>query len=548
MRGLIMNGSLTITSIMRHAESQHSDCEIVSVVHDNPRHRYTYSDAFRRVRQLANALAGLGLESFDRIATLAWNDYRHFELYYGISCSGYVCHTINPRLFAEQIVYIANHAEDKCIFVDPMFVPLLEELREQLTSVEHIIILSDKEHMPETTLPGVLCYEEMIAPQSDEFEWPTLDETAASSLCYTSGTTGDPKGVLYSHRGNVLHSYAASLPDAMCLSGEDVVLPVVPMFHANAWGLNYAIPMVGGKYVLPGPMAGSPDVLVDLLQSEGVTLAAGVPTVWLGLLQHTAKTGETLDSLQRTLVGGSACPLSIMDEFRNKHGVETYHAWGMTEMSPLGTLCMPKPGFDLLSEDDKQNIRAKQGRTVYGVELKIVDDENNSLPWDGKAFGALKVRGPWIADGYFKLDESAAHTSDGWFETGDVATIDPDGFMQITDRTKDVIKSGGEWISSIDLENVAVGHPDIVEAAVIGVAHPKWAERPLLIVIQKESADLSREAVLEFMRDKIAKWWMPDDVVFVDEIPHTATGKISKLTLREQFADYTLPEAANVGA
>ncbi len=541
MRGQIMDGSLTITSIMRHADSQHAGQEIVSITHDNPRHRYTYKDAFRRVRQLANALRSLQLNPFDRVATLAWNDYRHFELYYGISCSGYVCHTINPRLYAEQIVYIANHAEDRYLFLDPMFVTLVEELRDQLTSVEHFVILSDKEHMPETSLPGAICYEELLAAQSDEFEWPELDEHSASSLCYTSGTTGNPKGVLYSHRGNVLHSYAAALPDSMALSANDVVLPVVPMFHANAWGLNYAVPMVGAKYVLPGPMAGDPAVLVDLMKTEKVSLAAGVPTVWLGLLQHLEKVAQTIESLNRTLVGGSACPLSIMDEFRNKHGVETVHAWGMTETSPLGTMCTPKPGFDTLSEDEKQRIRAKQGRAVYGVELKIVDDEGNVLPWDGKAFGALQIRGPWVADGYFRLESSAAHDDEGWFETGDVATIDADGYMQITDRTKDVIKSGGEWISSIDLENVAVGHPAIKEAAVIGVAHAKWAERPLLIVVADEGTGLTKDQVLEYMTDKIAKWWLPDDVVFVKEIPHTATGKISKLKLREQFEDYILP-------
>ena len=541
MRGQIMDGSLTITSIMRHAESQHATQEIISVTHDNPRHRYTYADAFKRVRKLANALKSLQLDSYDRVATLAWNDYRHFELYYGISCSGLVCHTINPRLFAEQIVYIANHAEDSCIFLDPMFVPLIEELRDQLTSIKHFVVLSDEQHMPETSLPGVLCYEELIAAQSDEFDWPELDEHSASSLCYTSGTTGNPKGVLYSHRGNVLHSYASALPDSIGLSACDVVLPVVPMFHANAWGLNYSIPMVGTKFVLPGPMAGDPAVLVDLMQSERVTLAAGVPTVWLGLLQYLEKEGQTIESLNRTLVGGSACPLSIMDEFRDKHGVETFHAWGMTETSPLGTLCAPKAGFDALPEDEKQKIRAKQGRAVYGVELKIIDDDGKALPWDGKAFGALQVRGPWVADGYFKLDESSEHGEDGWFETGDVATIDADGFMQITDRTKDVIKSGGEWISSIDLENVAVGHPMIKEAAVIGVAHPRWAERPLLIVVADENAALTREQVIEYMTGKIAKWWLPDDVVFVDEIPHTATGKISKLQLREQFEDYKLP-------
>ncbi len=541
MRGQMMNQPLTITSIMRHADAQHGSREIVSVTHDNPRHRYTYTEAFRRVRKLANALSDLGLKPSDRIGTLAWNDYRHFELYYGVSCAGYVCHTINPRLFEEQISFIVNHAEDRCLFFDAALVPLLEGLVEQLESVRHFVILTDRDHMPETSLPGALCYEELIESHSDGFDWPDLDEHEASSLCYTSGTTGDPKGVLYSHRSNVLHSYAAALPDSMGLRAGDTVLPVVPMFHANAWGLNYTIPMVGAKFVLPGPESGNPGALAELMQGEGVTMAAGVPTVWLGLLQHLAKTGQRLDTLERTVVGGSACPLSIMDEFREKHGVETFHAWGMTETSPLGTLCTPKSDFDSLAHDAKQAVRAKQGRPVYGVELKITDDNNIEQPWDGQAFGSLKIRGPWVADGYYKLDKSSAHDSDGWFETGDVATIDPDGYMQITDRTKDVIKSGGEWISSIELENVAVGHPQVAEAAVIGVQHPKWAERPLLIVVPDSDADLTKEAVLDHMRGKIAKWWMPDDVVFVDEIPHTATGKISKLKLREMYQDYTLP-------
>ena len=473
------------------------------------------------------------------MATLAWNDFRHFELYYAISCSGFVCHTINPRLFVDQIVYIANHAEDRCIFVDPMFVPILEGIADSLETVNSIVILSDKESMPDTSLPNVYCYEELLAGQSDEFDWPELDENAASSLCYTSGTTGNPKGVLYSHRSNVLHSYAVAMPDAMGLSASDVVLAVVPMFHANAWGLNYSLPMVGAKFVLPGPLLGAPDALVSLMQDEEVSMAAGVPTVWLGLLQYLEKSGQTLSALKRTVVGGAACPLSIMDEFRDKHGVETYHAWGMTEMSPLGTLCAPKPGFDAMSEEEKQAIRAKQGRAVYGVELKITDDEGKELPWDGKAFGALKVRGPWVAAGYHKLDEEVAVDDDGWFDTGDVATIDSDGFMQITDRTKDVIKSGGEWISSIELENVAVGHPQVVEAAVIGVAHPKWTERPLLVIVAEADSNLAEKDVLDYMDGKVAKWWMPEAVEFVDEIPHTATGKISKVQLRERFRDFT---------
>ena len=546
MQGLMMQEALTITSLMRHAEAQHPDREIVSVTHDNPRHRYRYADAFARVRRLAGALDRLGLNDFDRVATLAWNDYRHFELYYASSCAGYVCHTINPRLFTEQISYIVNHAEDRCLFLDPMLVPLVEQLAPTFESVRHYVILSDAEHMPETTLPDPLCYEALIEAEDDAYEWPDLDENAASSLCYTSGTTGNPKGVLYSHRSNVLHSYASALPDCINLCNRDVVLPVVPMFHANAWGLNYSIPMVGAKYVLPGPAAGTPEVLVDLLQSEEVTLAAGVPTVWLGLLQHLEQTGVTLDTLERTVVGGAACPQSIMDEFRERHGVATFHAWGMTEMSPLGTLSAPKAGWAKLDEADRQAIRVKQGRPPYGVELRIVDDDGNELPWDGSASGRLMVRGPWIASGYFKRDSGKRDVSEedpvhGWFDTGDVACIDAEGYMQITDRAKDVIKSGGEWISSIDVENVAVAHPQIAEAAVIGVPHPRWSERPLLIVVLKKDAEIGGQEILDFMRGKIARWWIPDDVVFVDEIPHTATGKISKLQLREQFADHRLP-------
>ena len=541
MRGLMMDQALTITSIMRHAEAQHGDREIVSITHDHPRHRYSYREAFKRVRKLANALQSLGLKPFQSVATLAWNDFRHLALYYGISCAGFVCHTINPRLFAEQIIYIANHAEDRCIFVDPVFVPLLEGIVDRLESVQTIVILAGNDSMPETSLPNVYCYEDLLAEQSDSFDWPDLEENAASSLCYTSGTTGNPKGVLYSHRSNVLHSYAAALPDSMGLSATDAVLPVVPMFHANAWGLNYAIPMVGAKYVLPGPMTGNAEALINLMQEEQVTMAAGVPTVWLGLLQYLDKSGQTLSSLERTVVGGAACPLSIMDEFRDKHGVETFHAWGMTETSPLGTLCALKPGFEDLTDEDKQLVRAKQGRPVYGVELKITDDEGQDFPWDGQSFGALKIRGPWVASGYFNSSDESAHDGDGWFETGDVATIDVNGYMQITDRTKDVIKSGGEWISSIELENVAVGHPKIVEAAVIGVPHPKWSERPLLVAVTEAGADLDKKEILDYMTGKVAKWWIPDDVAFVDEIPHTATGKISKLQLRKQFQDYSLP-------
>jgi fatty-acyl-CoA synthase len=538
----MMNSPLTITSIMRHVERNSPDGEIVSVTVDNPMHRQTYASAFARARRLANALNRLGLSPADRVATLAWNDYRHFELYYAVSCAGFVLHTINPRLYAEQIVYIANHAEDQVVFTDVMFVPLLEKLAPQLPGVKAFVVMTDAANMPQSDLPNLLCYETLLDSESDDFDWPDLGENAASTLCYTSGTTGNPKGVLYSHRATVLHTYASVMPDVMNLAARDVVLPVVPLFHANGWGSAYAAPMVGAKLVFPGPKLGDGETLHGLMESEGVTVALGVPTVWLALLQYLRESDSSLSTLERTIVGGSACPLAIMDEFREKHGVTTHHAWGMTEMSPLGTFNALLPGMETLEHKAVQAIRAKQGRAVYGVEMKIVDDANQDLPWDGKRFGTLKVRGPWIASDYYRMEgKSDAFDVDGWFNTGDVATIDANGYMQITDRTKDVIKSGGEWISSIDLENAAVSHPAVLEAAVIGVPHQKWAERPLMIVVLNDGEYVDKAGLLEFLSGHVAKWWLPDDIVFVDEIPHTATGKISKVALRETFEDYQLP-------
>ncbi|MDX1496135.1 MAG: 3-(methylthio)propionyl-CoA ligase [Salinisphaeraceae bacterium] len=542
MQGLMMNTQLTITTIMQHAKNHNPNVEIVSVTGDNPRHRTTYKQAFERAGQLANALAKLGVQSGDRVATLAWNDYRHFEAYYGVSCSGLVLHTINPRLFPEQIAYIVNHAEDQWLMIDAMFWPLAEKLAPELKGLKGFIVMTDKAHMPETSLDNVHCYEELIAGESSEFDWPELDEQAACALCYTSGTTGNPKGVLYSHRSTTLHAMAECLPDAMGLSASDAILPVVPMFHVNAWGIPYAAPMVGAKLVFPGPKMGDGEALQDLIESENVTLAAGVPTVWLGLLNYLRESGKRVDCLERTVVGGSACPIAIMKAFKEEYDVDTLHAWGMTEMSPIGTMNVPLPKHDELSGDDYWALKAKQGRAVYGVEMKIVDDENKELPHDGKAFGALKVRGPWVCSSYYKLPDADAHDADGWFGTGDVSTIDPDGYMQITDRTKDVIKSGGEWISSIELENIAMGHPDVAEAAVIAVAHPKWDERPLLVVVKKEGAEPSKQDLLDYFDGKVATWWKPNDVAFVDEIPHTATGKIQKLALRQQFEGYQLPE------
>lgn len=543
MHGLMMNTPLLISSIANHAEKFHGDREIVSVTMDNPRHRYTFRDAIGRSKQLANALDKLGLEHGDRVATIAWNDYRHLEAYYAISGAGYVCHTINPRLFPEQLVFIINHAEDRLIFTDVMFVPLLEKILPHIGGVEGFVIMTDEAHMPETSLPNVLCYETLIGSESSDYDWPELDERSASALCYTSGTTGDPKGVLYDHRSTVLHAYAAPAPDIMELSSTDCVLPVVPLFHVNAWGIPYTTLMVGAKIIFPGPKMGDGEALYQLMDSEDVTIALGVPTVWLALLQYCASAGKRLDKLKRSIVGGAAVPRSMIQEFRDKHGVEIRQGWGMTEMSPLGTCNSIKAGLESLSDDEKLDLATKAGRGIFGCELRIVNDEGQELPWDGVAYGALQVRGPWICSDYFKLDGSAgSHTEDGWFDTGDVATIDSQGYMAITDRTKDVIKSGGEWISSIELENTAVGHPAIAEAAVIGVAHPKWTERPLLVAVLAEGQEVSKEELLKYFDGKVATWWIPNDVIFLDELPHTATGKVKKIELRKQFADYAFPD------
>ena len=537
MQGLMMDRQLTITSIMEHADNNHPNAEIVSVTCDSPRHRYTYADAFRRTRRLANALIEYGIRPGDRVATFAWNDYRHFELYYGIAGIGAVTHTVNPRLFPDQITYIVNHAEDRLVFVDPLIVPALEKIMDDLPSVEAYIILTDDDNMPDTGLKNAQSYESFIGSQPDRIDWPELDEKTACCLCYTSGTTGNPKGVLYHHRSMVLHTLIGISTDCFDLSVRDVVMPVVPMFHVNAWGLAYGAPVAGTKLVFPGPKMGDGATLQALIEEEEVTYSAGVPTVWLNLLKYLDETGRQVGTLKRVVIGGSACPRSIMEEFEERHGVYVNHAWGMTEMSPLGTFNTLKPEMQKLSREEQFAIREKQGRVLYGVEMKIVDDENNELPWDGQSTGLLKVRGPFICNDYYNTGvPSDVHDGDGWFSTGDVGSIDAEGYLQITDRSKDVIKSGGEWISSIDLENTAVGHPDVAEAAVIGVPHPKWSERPLLIIVRKDGSELGRDAMLDWLRDKVAKWWLPDDVVFVDEIPHTATGKIQKTELRKRFA------------
>ncbi|WP_129643625.1 3-(methylthio)propionyl-CoA ligase [Peristeroidobacter agariperforans] len=543
MFGQMMDRPLLISGIARHAELQHPRREIVSITADNPRHRYTYRDAFARSRKLANALSRLGLQQGDRVATLAWNDYRHFEIYYAVSGSGFVCHTINPRLFEDQIVFIVNHAEDRWLFLDPVFVPLVEKLQSRLPKLEGCIVMTDDAHMPQTQLPRARSYESFIAAESDSFEWPEFDERTASSLCYTSGTTGDPKGVLYSHRSTVLHCYASAMPDAMSLSAHEVVMPVVPMFHVNAWGLPYSCAMVGAKLVFPGAKMGDAETLQSLIEAEQVTFSAGVPTVWQGLIAYLEKTGKRIDSLTHVLSGGSAVPLALIDQLRERHEVEVVQAWGMTETSPIGTIRSLSPEASSLPEERRAALRARQGRTVFGVELKVAGDDGKEVPRDGKTFGALKVRGWWVAGGYYKRSGDDVFESDGWFNTGDVATICPLGYLQITDRTKDVIKSGGEWISSIELENLAVAHPAVAQAAAIAIPHPKWQERPLLVAVLKPGASVTAEELLQFFAGKVAKWCIPDDVVFVEKLPLTATGKLSKLQLRQQFVGYQFPTA-----
>ena len=542
MHGLMMNMPLLISSLIRHASEHHSDTEIVSRLTEGGIHRYTYSDAHTRSRQLANALLKLGIKPSDRVGTLAWNGFRHFETYFAVSGMGAVLHTINPRLFPEQIAYIVNHADDQYVFFDITFAPLIDAIAPHCEKVKGWVAMTDRAHLPAMETSGVLCYEELIAASSDQYEWPTLDENTASSLCYTSGTTGNPKGVLYSHRTTILHTYAIALPDVMNLSARDVILPVVPMFHVNAWGTPYACAMVGAKIVFPGAGLDGAS-LHELFENEGVTLSAGVPTVWLGLLNYVKQNNLKFSTMNRTVIGGSACPPAMIKTFQDDYGVRVLHAWGMTELSPLGTLNTFKEKHFKLSEAERFAIQQKQGRAIFGVEMRIVGSDSKDLPHDGKAFGDLLVRGPWIVREYFKSEGGNPLTPDGWFPTGDVATIDPDGFMQITDRSKDVIKSGGEWISSIDLENLALAHPDVAEAAVIGIVHPKWDERPLLIVVKKAGAVVSKDDLLKFFEGKIAKWWMPDDVAFVDQLPHTATGKLLKTKLREDFKDYRLPTA-----
>ena len=540
MFGLMQDWPLLCHKILDHAARQYGDREIVSRSIEGPIVRATYAEVRGRALQVAQRLERDGFGLGDRVATLAWNTARHIESWYGIMGIGAVYHTLNPRLFPEQIAWIMNHAEDKCLFIDLTFMPLVEKIAPSVASLRKVIVFTDGAHMPETKLPNVVAYEDWLAEADGDFEWKALDERTACGMCYTSGTTGDPKGVLYSHRSNVLHAMIAVAPDAMGISARDAILPVVPMFHANAWGLAQSAPMIGAKLVMPGArMDGA--AIYELLDTEKVTFTAAVPTVWLMLLQYLEETGSKLPYLKKVVIGGSACPRAMTKKFQENYDVEVIHAWGMTEMSPLGSLGTMKPQFAGLGGDAKLDLQEKQGFAPFGVEMKVTDDENNELPWDGKKFGRLKVRGPAIAAGYYGGAGKEQFDDEGWFDTGDVAHIDPAGYMQITDRAKDVIKSGGEWISTIDLENLAVGHPDVAEAAVIGVPHSKWDERPLLVIVRKAGKEPSGEDIIGFMNGKIAKWWMPDDVVFVDEIPHTATGKIQKTTLRDQFKGYRLP-------
>ncbi|HEX7649429.1 MAG TPA: 3-(methylthio)propionyl-CoA ligase [Noviherbaspirillum sp.] len=542
LMGQMMSQPLLISSIIKHADRYYGDNEIVSRRVEGDIHRYTYRECHKRARQMANALEALGVKMGDRVATLAWNGYRHLELYYAISGSGAVMHTVNPRLHPEQIAYIANHAEDQYLFFDMTFLPLVEGFAPLCKTVKGFIAMCDRDRMPkDSKIPNLMCYEDLVHSHSDQFEWPLFDENSASSLCYTSGTTGNPKGALYSHRSTVLHSYASAMPDALNVSSRDAVLPVVPMFHVNAWGLPYSVPLTGAKMVLPGPALDGKSIY-ELFEQEKVTFSAGVPTVWLGLLNYVGQNNLKFSSFRRTVIGGSACPPAMMKTFRHQYDVEVVHAWGMTEMSPLGTACTLQAHHIGLPEDEKQAILEKQGHAIYGVDMKIVDDAGKELPWDGQTYGNLLVKGPWIIESYFK-GEGGNVLQDGWFPTGDVATISADGYMQITDRSKDVIKSGGEWIGSIDLENIAMAHPAVQQAACVGIFHPKWDERPLLVVVKKPGAEVGKEELIKFFEGKIAKWWTPDDVVFVDALPIGATGKVLKNKIREQFKDYQLPTA-----
>jgi len=542
LMGQMMDRPLLVSSIIAFAARHYGASEIVSRRVEGDIHRYTYRDCEARARRMAQTLQTLGVGMGDRVATLAWNGYRHLELYYAVSGSGAVLHTINPRLHPDQIAYIVNHAEGQYLFFDMSFLPAIEQMARQCKTIKGYVAMCDRAHMPqETNIPMLLCYEDLIASSSGDYEWPQFDERAAAALCYTSGTTGNPKGALYSHRSTVLHAYASAMPNALNVSSHDTVLPVVPMFHVNAWGLPYSVPLSGAKMVFPGPALDGKS-LYELFESEGVTFSAGVPTVWLGLVNYVLQNDLRFSTFRRTVIGGSACPPAMMDTLIDKLNVEVVHAWGMTEMSPLGTACTLLGKHLAMPQEAQRAVLRKQGHAIYGVDMKIVDDDGSELPWDGTTYGHLLVKGPWVVSGYFR-GEGGDVLQDGWFPTGDVATIDADGYLSITDRSKDVIKSGGEWIGSIDLENIAMAHPAVLQAACIGVAHPKWAERPLLVVVKRPGAEVTREELLAFFEGKVAKWWIPDDVVFAEALPVGGTGKIQKNKLRDVYREHRLPTA-----
>ena len=537
MLGLMQSRPLLISTLIEYAGKNHPDTPVISKLPDGRIVATDYRQTEARCKRLANALLKMGVRKGDRIATLAWNTHRHLELYYGVSGIGAICHTINPRLFIDQIIYICRHAEDTTMFFDLTFLDIAQKLVVECPSIKTWVALCEQNELPaDARVPGLISYEQFIGNETADLVWPSFDENTASSLCYTSGTTGNPKGVLYSHRSQVLHSYAAAAPDCFNLSARDVILPGSSMYHANAWGVIYAATLVGAKLVLPGSRLDG-ESLTNLIEAERVSWSSGVPTIWSAVALYLESSKRKIDSLQRLIIGGAACPLSLCKVFGEKFDVEVRQIWGMTETSPLGVVNTFKSKHDALGENERDDVLSKQGRIVYGVQLEIVDADSRPLPHDGKAFGDVLVKGWWIASGYFG-DNSLSLNAEGWFATGDVATLDEDGYMRITDRSKDVIKSGGEWISSIDIENAAVGHPDVTEAAVVGVPHPKWDERPLLIVVQKADSQLSKQSVRDFLQDKVAKWWLPDDVIFVDEIPHTSTGKILKTTLRERYQDH----------
>jgi fatty-acyl-CoA synthase len=551
MLGLMQAHSLTVPWLLQHAARHHAAGEVISQTGLGVIHRSSWADTERRARKLVRVLQGLGIKAHDRVGTLAWNDHRHLETYYAASGMQAICHTINPRLSAGDITYIINHAADSVLFVDPGFAPLIGSIAANIANtVRAIVMLTDAAGMPALELPSgmrLLCYDELLAASNDEYEWPQFDENTASALCYTSGTTGRPKGALYSHRSTVLHAYAIALPDVLDMRATSRILPVVPMFHVNAWGIPYAAALTGATLVLPGRHLDGPN-LTRLLNQERVTMSCGVPTVWLGLLQHTRSSGDKLTTVKRIMTGGSAAPPLLIEAFRDELGVTVEHGWGMTELSPVGTYNAAKPPQTGLTGQAAVQHMLKQGRVLSGIDMKIVDGSGRELPWDGKQFGDLMVRGPWVCSAYFGDPPGSACDADGWFATGDVATIDPDGFMEITDRSKDVIKSGGEWISSIALENIAVSHPDVAEAAVVAIRHPKWDERPLLLVVPRPDHTVDPESVLQIYQGQVAKWWLPDAVVVVDELPHTATGKLLKTALRTQYRDYYQSAIYNQGS